>query len=154
MEKWIQKDLSPKKTQKFHLQNSRVTVWENADEVNLELKDRYFDPPPYKPGSKVVEYVPKGWEPEYGRIYDSKNPTNKASRFVTDLEYVKKNSISKIMKDMKVDAKKDAKAKVRIPEETKLRIGEVNQGNGKQHEIVEFDKPQVKKILDWNQIND
>ena len=44
------------------------------------------------------------------------------------------------MKDMKVDAKKDAKAKVRIPEETKLRIGKVNQGNGKQHEIVEFDK--------------
>jgi len=44
------------------------------------------------------------------------------------------------MKDMKVDAKKDAKAKVRIPEDTKLRIGEVNQGNGKQHEIVEFDK--------------
>ena len=62
---------------------------------------------------------------------------------------MKKNSISKIMKDMKVDAKKDAKAKVRIPEETKLRIGEVNQGNGKQHEIVEFDDKQVRDILKW-----
>ena len=51
------------------------------------------------------------------------------------------------MKDMKVDAKKDAKVKVRIPEDTKLRIGEVNQGNGKQHEIVEFDK--LEGVKNW-----
>jgi hypothetical protein len=44
--------------------------------------------------------------------------------------------------------------KVTVPKGTKMRVGDVNQGVGKQHEIVEFDNPTVKKNLDWKKIND
>ena len=97
--------------------------------MNAELPE-YNSPVPYRPGTQVIEYTPPNWEAEYGRVYNSKNPSNKASRFVTDLGYVEKNTIDTIRKDKKIDDYKDAKVKVTVPKGTKMRVGDVNQGVG------------------------
>lgn len=128
----------------------------SAEEANAELAKRGFtNPPPYTPGTKVTEYIPVNSEVNLGRVVDSSGIIKE--RFATDLQYIIDTSIDQIKKDMNIPSYvvKNQKVEVVIPNGTVIRTGEVNGSPGmRQYDIVQFDIPEVRGTIKFNQLEE